>query len=151
MHFKNSVTGESFVKAVDRKFATTLLLSKNYSKAIQWSCLKPINCCLSIFLMEATCLIGSILYAIRHLDDFSKVLYVFFQISALSGAIVIFVTSIILRRECIALIEKIQNIYDSSKKLKLGFLSNSIRNHQLANVNSENNSLQIEMRIFENC
>lgn len=76
-------------------------------------------CGLFIIGIEVVSVIGSILYVFRHSNDLTEILYVFFQITAIFGAIITFLIGIILRRKFVALIKRIQNIYDSSKRFKV--------------------------------
>lgn len=100
-------------------FILFLILPIDKDVKLAWKYL-IIFCGLFIFVVEVIGFIASIFYLLEHiLDDLSEILYVFFQITALSTAIIGFIIGIVIGGKFVTLIEGIQNIYDSSKNSKL--------------------------------
>lgn len=127
---------------------STFLLVHPIQKDMKLARKYSIICCgLFIFCIQVFTLFGSIAYLIRHIDDLSEILYPFFQAVMLVCSISSFLIGVINRRRFEKLTRKIQQIYDSSKKLELDFSLNIIL--VTSTFNSKN--MQAKMKTLRNC
>lgn len=101
------------------KLIFTLLFIHPIDKDVKlaWKLL-IIFCGLFIFGSTTFFLIGSTFYLIRHVNDLAEILYTIAEVCAFVCVDLSFAIGIVNRNKYVALVKRMQDIYDSSKKLK---------------------------------
>lgn len=130
------------------KLLLTLLLIHPIDKDVKLAWKYLINFCgLFILCTEVISLIASVVHVIWYLKDLADILYMVFQITATIGTSATFIISVITRSKFEAVIKKVQDIYDSSKRLKLHFSIINFQNILILKIIF----MQIQMKIPKNC